>query len=193
MAKPTENNDDHRFQYLIVRPEKGTIWNLLHYSLFAHIPSFSRFIDTKLLHEEEEEETSSLVGPIHDDHRWIILVSVLIRKIIGFFATPMKLFGFFVDFVLNLLSHNGNLLGLLHNFIHGQVVIPERGTETFISTIGQLDGRIELYKEKALKPDIGNRALMDLCIMASKLAYENAQVIKKIVNHHWKASFFKLF
>ncbi|OIW17237.1 hypothetical protein TanjilG_27434 [Lupinus angustifolius] len=182
MAKPIENNDDHRLQYLIVRPEKGTIWNLLHFSLFGHIPSFSRFIDTKLLHEnnsnndkEEQEETSSLVGPIHD-HRWIILVSVLVRKIIGFFAKPMKLFGFLVDFVLNLLSHNGNLLGLLHNIIHGQIVIPERGTETFISTIGQLDGRIDLYKEIALKPEMGNRPLMDLCIMASKLAYENAQM-----------------
>ncbi|KAE9616014.1 putative triacylglycerol lipase [Lupinus albus] len=198
MAKPIENNDDHRFQYLIVRPEKGTIWNLLHFSVSGHIPSFSTFIDTKLLHEnnnnnnEEQEETSSLIGPIYD-HRWIILVSILIRKIIAFFAKPMELFGFLVDFVLNLLSHNGNLLGLLHNFIHGQVVIPERGTETFISTIGQLDGRIDLYKKRDLKPEMGNRALMDLCIMASKLAYENAQVIKKIVNHHWKMHFVEFY
>ena len=74
-------------------------------------------------------------------------------------------------------------------------MVPQRGTETFMSTVGQLDGRIELYRghtlrqrEGGLKPELGNRALMDLCIMASKLAYENAQVIKNVVKYHWKAS-----
>ena len=83
--------------------------------------------------------------------------------------------------------------------------MPERGTETFISTIGHLDGRIDLYKGKSVAEEIkgsvfadttgkgeerGNRALMDLCIMASKLAYENAKVVKNIVTHHWKASMY---
>lgn len=84
-------------------------------------------------------------------------------------------------------------------------MVPRRGTETFISTIGQLDGRIDLYKGDSLARDIGgsvfaegevkigNRALMDLCIMASKLAYENAQVVINIVVHHWKASYSVLF
>ena len=93
----------------------------------------------------------------------------------------------------------------------GKVVVPERDTETFISTIGHLDGRIDLYKtqsllllqdtnnnsespvfgERSIRIEMGNRALMDLCIMASKLAYENSKVIKNVVLHHWKAS--KLF
>ena len=83
-------------------------------------------------------------------------------------------------------------------------MVPERGTETFISTIGQLDGRINLYKGESLaenivasvytektttEEELGNRALMDLCIMASKLAYENAKVIREIVTDHWKASY----
>lgn len=90
----------------------------------------------------------------------------------------------------------------------GKVVVPERDTETFISTIGHLDGRIDLYKtqsllllqdtdnnsessvfgERSIRIDMGNRALMDLCIMASKLAYENSKVIENVVLHHWKAS-----
>jgi len=93
----------------------------------------------------------------------------------------------------------------------GKVVVPERDTETFISTVGHLDGRIDLYKaqsllllqdtnnnsdssvfgERSIRIEVGNRALMDLCIMASKLAYENSKVIKNVVLHHWKAS--KLF
>lgn len=82
-------------------------------------------------------------------------------------------------------------------------MVPQRGSETFISTIGHIDGRIDLYKGKSegdvdfngsvseetrLRVELGNRALMDLCIMASKLAYENAKVIRNVVVYHWKAS-----
>lgn len=79
-------------------------------------------------------------------------------------------------------------------------MIPRRGTETFLSTIGQLDGRIDLYKgqyltEQLRYSDVGhsgiemelvNRILMDLCIMASKLAYENAEVVRNVIVDHWK-------
>lgn len=85
-------------------------------------------------------------------------------------------------------------------------MIPERGSVTFISTIGHLDGRIDLYKgwnfvEQLVGIDSvnsgspgrvgiepGSRGLMDLCVMASKLAYENAKVVENVVNLHWKAS-----
>lgn len=82
------------------------------------------------------------------------------------------------------------------------MVMPKRGSENFISTIGHIDWRIDLYKSEdfvegstgfASRPNevqgIGHQALMDLCIMASKLAYENANVVKKVVCDHWKASF----
>jgi hypothetical protein len=35
--------------------------------------------------------------------------------------------------------------------------------------------------EGSIKVEMGNRAIMDLCIMASKLAYENAEVVRNIV------------
>lgn len=77
-------------------------------------------------------------------------------------------------------------------------MIPERGSETFISTIGHLDGRIDLYKRDDLVKEVGDsasgeQALMDLCIIAAKLAYENANVIRNIVVHHWKACYFNFF
>ena len=74
----------------------------------------------------------------------------------------------------------------------GRVVVPRRGIETFISTIGQLDGWIDLYKGENLareiygEIEIGTSALMDLSIMASKLAYENAHVVNNVIVHFWK-------
>ncbi|KAH9713945.1 triacylglycerol lipase OBL1 [Citrus sinensis] len=37
--------------------------------------------------------------------------------------------------------------------------------------------------------ELVNRILMDLCIMASKLAYENAEVVRNVVVDHWKMHF----
>lgn len=83
--------------------------------------------------------------------------------------------------------------------------MPQRGSETYISAIGHLDGRIDLYKSEMVfneirEPDFlkkinvplepGNRALMDLCMIASKLAYENENVIRNVVNLHWRVWFF---
>lgn len=77
------------------------------------------------------------------------------------------------------------------------MVIPVRGSATYISTIGHIDGRIDLMVGNdgtpAIQLDAGNRSLMDLCMMASKLAYENAIVIKNVVNQHWKACFLFIF
>lgn len=84
----------------------------------------------------------------------------------------------------------------------GKLIIPHRGSETFISTIGHLDGRIDLFQfknstkdcpsivplEKIVNGGPDNRALMDLCVMASTLAYENSKVVQNVVTLHWKAS-----
>lgn len=86
----------------------------------------------------------------------------------------------------------------------GEVVVPQRGTDTFISTIGLLDGRMNLlneeqilegatdsvYEERGFRLEMGNRTLMDLCIMASKLSYENEKVIQNVVLRRWKAGYF---
>ncbi|KAJ0074748.1 hypothetical protein Patl1_33878 [Pistacia atlantica] len=181
--------------YLIVRPEQGGILDLAKYLVLGDIRSGVKFL-------EFENPSGAEQLPV-GDHRWVIVVSIIARKIIGFFGKPLEYTGYVVDFFLNLLSQNGNLLGLLHNLLHGKVVIPRRGTQTFLSTIGHLDDRIDLYKgqdlveqlicdsdsgESSVNLKMGNRALMDLCMMASKLAYENAEVVKDVV-HHWKASY----
>ncbi|KAL9350516.1 hypothetical protein Peur_057771 [Populus x canadensis] len=201
---PTEfeenSNDDDKSEmnitnYLIVRPEKGGILDLLRYLVWADIGSGVKFL---------ESSDEGIMGGEAADHRWIILVSIIVRKIISLLGKPMEYTGFVADFFLNLLFQNGGIMGLFLNFLQGKVVTPQRDTETFISTIGHLDGRIDLYRdenlleqldnsvsaEKIATEEIGNRALMDLCIMASKLAYENAKVVQSTVVQHWKANAF---
>ncbi|KAJ7011459.1 triacylglycerol lipase OBL1 [Populus alba] len=189
-----EKSEESITNYLIVRPKKGSMLDLLRYLAWADNGSGVRFL-------ESSEE--GIMGEEAADHRCIILVSIIARKIISLFGKPLEYTGFVVDFFLNLLFQNGGIMGLFLNFLQGKVVIPQRDTETFISTIGHLDGRIDLYRaenlleqidhsvsaEKAIKEEIGNRAHMDLCIMASKLAYENAKVVQSIVVHHWKMHF----
>lgn len=68
--------------------------------------------------------------------------------------------------------------------------MPRRGSETFMSGIGHLDTRVNLYKKSEETFEIGSKALMDLCMMASKLAYENANVVHNIIVNHWKVSHF---
>ncbi|XP_030972306.1 uncharacterized protein LOC115992292 isoform X2 [Quercus lobata] len=194
------SSSSSRLKYLIIRPEKGGIGDLYRYLVWADLASGLSFL---------EGSDQELVERVAVDHRWVILVSLILRKFIAFFAKPLEWTGYAFDFFLNLLSLNHNLLGLLSNLLQGKVVVPERDTETFISTVGHLDGRIDLYKaqsllllqdtnnnsessvfgERSIRIEVGNRALMDLCIMASKLAYENSKVIKNVVLHHWKMHF----
>ncbi|TYG48943.1 hypothetical protein ES288_D10G055600v1 [Gossypium darwinii] len=193
MASSTGIQGDD-FRYLIVRPDKGGIWDVLKYSLRGDIECGSKFL---------ESSDQGVVGGEAADHRWIILMSIVARRIIHFLGKPMELTGYGVDFFLNLLSQNGSLFGLFYNLLRGDIVIPKRGTETFISTIGHLDERMDLYQAKNLVGDLHNstpgeeiknvelddRATMDLCMMASKLAYENAEVVRNVVVHHWKMHF----
>jgi hypothetical protein len=151
-------------RYLIVRPEKGRFTDLFRYALLG--------------------------ANVDHRRRWVILVSILVLKLIALFAIPMYWTGRFLDFFLNLISLNGgSFFTLLHNFLHANVVLPERGSLTFVSTIGQLDARVDLEKQP-FKPQLGNRAaLMDLCIMSSKLAYENPLFIQNVVNLRWMMHF----
>ncbi|KAF9587110.1 hypothetical protein IFM89_039670 [Coptis chinensis] len=189
-------------RYLIVRPEGGGITDLFNsFSFSSSSDSLAKFIVTG---EDNDRDNRSIADD--DDHRWVIVVSVIVRKIISVLGKPMEWCGYFVEFILNLLSHNGQLLGLIHNFLRGKVVIPHRDSDTFISAIGHLDGRVDLCDDNILTridyvirdsevsvSQIGDRDLMDFCMMASKLAYENAKVIKNIVVHHWKMHFVEFF
>ncbi|KAI3759821.1 hypothetical protein L6452_07901 [Arctium lappa] len=196
---------DDDFSYLIVQPENGRITDLLRYGIFGNKSSGAKFLHSSHQHIIQEELSSVVSDSGQEpgetpDHRWVIIVSIIMRKLIKIFGKPMEWTGYVVEFILNLLSLNGNLLGLFANLLLGKVVIPRRGSATFISTIGHIDGRIDLDSGDVFvvgkdvaklgeRMESGNRSLMDLCMMASKLAYENANVIRNVVNLHWKMHF----
>lgn len=113
----TSNVDDFDSRYLIVNPENGGMVDLLKYLLLGDISSGVKFL------EAEAEAVPVLVVEEAADHRWVIAVSIIARKIIGFLAKPMEYTGFVVDFTLNLLSQNRNIFGLLYNLLRGNPTI----------------------------------------------------------------------
>ncbi|XP_037497425.1 triacylglycerol lipase OBL1-like [Jatropha curcas] len=194
MATPATASD-FAPNFLVVNPHKGRKRDIVKYLVTKNTKSGMSFLDSS---------DEGIKGGAAIDHRWILLVSVIIRRVLAFINTPLKYLGYVVDFVLNLISQNEGVSGILDNVLHLKLKIPRRGSENFISTIGQLDGRIDLYRtvilsEKVddsistdvnnIKADLGNRYLMDLSIMASKLVYENEKVIKHVVERHWKMHF----
>ena len=110
LVMETESDDSLTggFRYLIVRPENGGITDLLRSFVRGGEATVMKFVDCS------DEE---LLGAV--DHRWVISVSVIARKIISVFRKPMEWTGCLVEFLLNVFSHNGSLMGLLYNLLHG--------------------------------------------------------------------------
>lgn len=108
-----DDDDDEYFRYLIVRPETGGIWDLMRYALWGDIESGVRFL---------ESSDQVMVGGEADDHRWVILISIIAQKILHLLTKPLEFTGYVVDFFLNLISqNNGSLFGLLYNLLHGNI------------------------------------------------------------------------
>lgn len=96
-------------RYLIVRSDKAGLVDLVWFAVWGgEACGFLQGCDG--------EEG---LGPVPDDHRWVIVVSIIIRKILAFFRKPMEWNGVLVEFLLNLLSLNGGLSGLFINLFKG--------------------------------------------------------------------------
>lgn len=106
----SQRNDDELWRFLIVRPESGGIGELLRYAIGNGIGSETSFL---------EGSHPAVYGGEEADHRWVIVVSIVVTKIIALFGKPLEWYGYLVEFFLNLLSENGNILGLLCNLVRG--------------------------------------------------------------------------
>ncbi|KAH7865372.1 hypothetical protein Vadar_005738 [Vaccinium darrowii] len=192
----THNSSSDISRYLIVRPQNGGITDLFRFLVSADKASAAKFLEASDGDTFAAELLGGDDGGITPDHRWVIFVSIIVGKVLSVFGKPMEWSGCLFEFFLNFLSENGGLLGLICNLLQGKIVMARRGSETFISAIGYLDGRIDLYTSNSpvegfsepasggmgLQLESGNRVLMDLCMMASKLAYENAKVVSNVMH-----------
>ncbi|KAL0543073.1 hypothetical protein IC582_018160 [Cucumis melo] len=123
-------------------------------------------------------------------HRFFIFLSIIVLKLLQVFATPLAFFGFCLEFSLNFLSTNEGFFGIFLNILRLKLTIPERSSAEYRSVIGHLDRRITL--DKNIKPGDVNY-FGALCMMASKLAYENQARVQHIVNNVWKMKLLGFF
>lgn len=69
----------------------------------------------------------------------------------------------------------------------GSVISPERSSAKFVSVIGSLDWRMKL--DKNIRPeDMRYKGLLSM--MASKLSYENANLVEAAVTDYWNVRSF---
>ncbi|KAG0593134.1 hypothetical protein KC19_1G307000 [Ceratodon purpureus] len=142
---------------------------------------------------------------------WQQKVSMICVKLLWRTYTVMKLMGFATEWTLNFLVLNNGILGLffkLITFRWGSIVIPKPGADNFLSMIGHMDPRCDLYVDTSAAgkaastradalvfpdEDVGSRRTADVCVLAAKLAYENPNVVKRVVEQNWKMHFVKFF
>ena len=124
-----DTSGEDTLRYMILRPENGGIRDLFRFLVSADRASAAKFVETS----DEDAVAAEFLGSGGDDdgdggdvtpdHRWVIFVSIVIRKVIALFGKPLEWSGYLFEFFLNLLSENGNLLGLLYNLLFGKSCI----------------------------------------------------------------------
>lgn len=109
------------FRYLIVRPESGGILDVFRFLFSSDRASGAKFLQTS---DDDDDDAGGRVLMAEPDHRWVIIVSIIMRKVLGVVGKPMEWSGCLFEFFLNLLSLNGKLLGLIYNLLRGILYNP---------------------------------------------------------------------
>eukprot|EP00252_Welwitschia_mirabilis_P020209 TRINITY_DN4906_c0_g1_i1.p1 TRINITY_DN4906_c0_g1~~TRINITY_DN4906_c0_g1_i1.p1 ORF type:complete len:495 (+),score=6.04 TRINITY_DN4906_c0_g1_i1:214-1698(+) len=181
-------------QYSVVFPEKMKARHLL--KNLVH--SQNKKVDYSSFAQWPQQSTKQAFGD-----SWKTILSLLVMRVLHLLYYPLKILGFVVEFVLNFAYLNGGICRSFFRLITGRLQIPKKGTENFQSVIGLLERRQDLYK---IERDVleggkvqhppespGDRFYVDLCAMASSVAYENDKVIQNRVTKRWKMHFVKYF
>ncbi|XP_077234669.1 triacylglycerol lipase OBL1-like [Tasmannia lanceolata] len=180
---------DH--DYMIFRPEKVGFLDVISLLLFRRRLGDYKFVDSSPATKFDLQNAPKA--------NWIVALTLIIQKILSLISVPLYLLGVAVEFFVNLLSLNGGILGLVFHIVTVSLVIPKRDSATFRSIIGHIDGRTDLYKSSSLvsylpQMKIANDIkVLDLCMMAAKVAYENQAYITNVVTNHWKMQFVGFF
>ncbi|CAL9026751.1 unnamed protein product [Prunus brigantina] len=159
--------------HMLLRPEDVGFSDLLHILFSKHLER------RRFCHSSEQTEHDL------DEGRLLIFLSILVQKLLRFVAGPMAGVGRVIEMCLNIFSSRQNMVGLLQNFLGGKGM-PGKSSRTFVSFIGHLDKRVELDRNIKFTDGNYNAAL---CMMASKISYENKFYIETTVQDHWKMEF----
>ncbi|RLM75268.1 hypothetical protein C2845_PM15G23980 [Panicum miliaceum] len=148
---------------MVLRPDRAGPAELLHL-LFSPKVGRNRAVDCF---------TSTEVRSF--PRRLAIFLNLLLQILLLALAGPLAALGAAVELLLNLVD----------NFLHGRMEYPDRSSPTYRSVTGLIDRRVDL--DRSIKP-ADSRFDAALCVMASKLAYENEAFIRNVVSSHWQSS-----
>ncbi|XP_022132553.1 uncharacterized protein LOC111005383 [Momordica charantia] len=177
-AAPACNcNKGFSTSYMLLKPEEVKFFDLGRL-LFSSNLKKRKFVD------------SSHAREYNFWRRFFIFLSIIILKLLRLVATPLAYLGFCLEFCLNFLSANQGFSGILLNILRLKLIIPESSSAEYLSLIGHLDSRVTL--DKSIKRGDVNY-FGALCMMASKVAYENQAHVIQTVNHVWKMEFLGFF
>ncbi|KAJ7562907.1 hypothetical protein O6H91_03G088600 [Diphasiastrum complanatum] len=136
---------------------------------------------------------------------WDARLPLLIMSFLQSIAIYLHQMGDLIEFWLNTVSTNGGLAKVASMILSGRSLESvQKNSENYFSAIGHLDLRTTLDNSILTSPSMDCKGhcdrgaiirdnpdtkwAADLCIMASKLAYENSFVIQKIVTNNWNMS-----
>ncbi|KAG0476193.1 hypothetical protein HPP92_013034 [Vanilla planifolia] len=185
--------DDH----MILRHENARYRDIVGHLVFRRRLTKSPFA---------EHKPGAVAGLDSANTDWVTALTLVIQKVLAAISSPLRRLGRLLEFLLNFFSINGGFLGVVrrcltfHDVCAVSLVIPQRESPDFLSLIAHIDGRYELNRTffigdiPALEPIPGvDINPLSLCMMASKLSYENAAVIVNQVEKRWKMHFVRFF
>ncbi|RLM66466.1 hypothetical protein C2845_PM16G22570 [Panicum miliaceum] len=154
--------------YMVLRPDRAGPVELLHL-LFSPKVGRNRAVDCF---------TSTDVRSF--SRRLAIFLNLLLQILLLALAGPLSALGAAVELLLNLVD----------NVLHGRMEYPDRSSPTYRSVTGLIDRRADM--DRSIKPT-DSRFDAALCVMASKLAYENEAFIRNVVTSHWQLEFVRFY
>ncbi|WVZ87509.1 hypothetical protein U9M48_034137 [Paspalum notatum var. saurae] len=155
-------------EYMVLRPDRAGPVQLLHL-LFSPKVGRNRAVDCFT-----GTEIRSFA------RRLAIFLNLLLQVVLLSLAAPLAALGAAVELLLNLVD----------SVLHGKMEYPDRSSPTYRSMTALIDRRVDL--DRSIKPT-DSRFDAALCVMASKLAYENEAFIHNVVTTHWQMEFVRFY
>ncbi|EMS60316.1 hypothetical protein TRIUR3_09918 [Triticum urartu] len=154
--------------YMVLRPDRASPFDLLHL-LFSPKVGRNKAVDCF---------TSTEIRSF--PRRLALFLNLLLQILLLSLAGPVAAIGAAVELALNLID----------NVLHGKMEYPDRSSASYRSLTGLIDRRVDL--DRSISP-ADSRHHAALCVMASKVAYENEAFIRDVVTRRWQMEFVKFY